>query len=509
MLQSNNAALLGPGALDISGFDSSFSSGQKLRQEYESRQASKALNELMGIEDFNERIAKARTHKYAGSIVPELQKYEEARQKAALENLGASADIQKTYSETGKLGAETGKIGAETQGEQLKTATGIKDYISAAAVSQNAKAFALSIGELFKNQLLTSAQTEGLLSLVNSDPASAAQVLQAMAMQNPEIAKTFMPKPQVLDGKDAAYLYSTNGFTGTSNAPDARIAYGVSPDNQLDNDTSRFNNAASIDGRREGYLIQAETSENNSQRSLQGTMYGADQGLAGRIYSADSTAATNAETTAVNWYKAKTGAATDAANAESKRIAANKTGASGGKPRPVAATKEMSKHLTNIKNNAHTMRNTATWVKRLASGEFSLGAVANMGNAAANRTGVNGLGQNPALYAEFKANMTKLASDALRLNTGVQTDMDYKRALEEMQAGTYIPRNNKTAIALLNKISQDFESKNKAEYAAYADYKREYDGVVLPAYGAGSKTPAKTKSKSKGSSIIGGILGGK
>lgn len=504
----NNAALLGSGATDISGLSDSFRDGQKLRQGYEARQQQKALNELMGIEDFNERIKTARTHKYAGALIPELQNHEEARQKAALENLQASADIGKTFGETGKLGAETGKIGAETgeigaktQGQIIQNASDTQNHISALAVAQDPKVFALGIGQLNKLKIIDPAQTEILINMVGSDPQNAAKVLQSMAMANPEIAKIFKPKTEVTDTGDKLLYQNVNGFTGEYGAPYQQVTKGQTPDNYADNRTKIITNTADNDTRQ--YV---------SDNTYEASVYGTD------VRSGDSRYATDVASNdrqlkldqdgKIAWAKDLV----DNKNADARLITANKSGKRTSTPRPVAATKEMGKLVENIKSNAHTIRNTSSWISKIQNGELNLGAVANMGNAAANRTGIDSLGSNPAAYAQFKSSMIKLASDALRLNTGVQTDMDYKRALEEMQAGTYIPRNNKTAIALLNKIRNDFNQKAAADYAVYADYKREYDGVVMPEYGhtvkKGGSNTSKKASSSKGQALGNKIFGG-
>ena len=496
----NNAPLMGSSELDIQGLTDQFRDGQKLRQEYEGRQQQKALNEIMKVGDHNGRLELAQQHKYAGALVPQLQKYEEDRQKAALDNLKTSADIGKVYGETGKLGAETGEIGVKTQGQTIKNMTDKYSQISAGALTQNPQYFALMLGDFQNAGLINPEQKGTIIDMMMKDPASAAQVMQQLARGTIEGFKATAPEAKVLDGKDAAYMYTVDGFTGEAGQPTQRVAYGQSPDNFATNATSRANNQYTVDA-----------GERNSERSLQGTMYNADTNYQGRIDTANISANTASEKTAVDWYKAQTGAAVAQQNANT---AATKATTGGGKPRPVAATREMSKHLANIKNNGHTIRNTSAWIKKIESGELNLGAVANSMNSLANRTGINGLGSNAPAYAEFKANMTKLASDALRLNAGVQTDMDYKRALEEMQAGTYIPRNNQTALALLKKIQNDFNIKNASEYESYADYKLEYDGVSMAPYGQTSranKAPSTGNqgNKSKGASIIGNVLGGK
>lgn len=267
--------------IDTSDWGDQYRDGQKLRQEYDARQHQKALNDLMKIGDFNERLQAASQHKYAGALVPAVQQYEEARQKAALDNLKTSADIGKTFGETGKLNAETGKIGAETEDVQLKVAQGIKDYISAAAVTQNPKAFGLHIGELYKRGLISDTTTQGLLKMIVADPTNAAKVMQSMAMGDPEIAKTFMPEFKTVDGGDKIYGYSVNKFTGEADDPSLTITKGTSPDVVYQGGVSERNN-----------IRTTEATRYASDNSLKGTVYASDNNLKGTIYSADSVAET-------------------------------------------------------------------------------------------------------------------------------------------------------------------------------------------------------------------------
>lgn len=498
----NNAPLLGGQAVvDTSGFADQFRDGQKLRQEYEARQQQKALNEIMKIGDHNGRLVAAQQHKYAGALVPELQKYDEARQKAALDNLQASADIGKTFGETGKINAEAGEIGVKTQNATLEGLVKKYDQISAGALTQNPQYFALMLGDFQNNGLINPDQKGLLIDMIMKDPQQAAAVMRGLAKGSIEGFKATAPKPEYTNLGDRVGISSydplSNSVTGLGD-----YAINQSPDNAATNATSRANNIYSND-----------TSAANNANSVAGQKYVSDNSYQASIYGTDSRANTADQQTAVSWFKAKTGADVAQQNANTNRIKATNPPAKTRAPRPVSATKEMSKHATNIANNGQTMRLTTSQLQKIKSGQLNLGLFANAGNSSANYLGINSLGGNPAAYAEFKSHMVKLASDALRLNSGVQTDMDYKRAMEEMKAGTYMPRNNKTAIALLEKIHADFENKTKAEYNSFRDYKREYDGVIIPEWGAGGKSKQKTattpKQNSKGASIIGGILGGK
>lgn len=474
----NNAPLLGTGATDISGLSGEFRDGQKLRQEYEERQQKKALNEIMRTQDHAGRLDLARQHKYAGALVPLLQKYDEDRQKAALDNLKTSADIGKVYGETGKLGAETGEIGAKTQGQVLKNVGDTQNQISALAVTQNPKLFALGLGEMTKQGLLAPERTDMMLKMLTSDPQNAATIMQSMVMANPDLAKLFKPEVTYTNLGDRV---ESQVYDPLANTVTGKGGYniGQSPDNIADNKSKVYVSDNSLAGTKYA-----------SDNTYEASVYGTDVRSSDTRYNTDVTSHDRGlklnQDGEIAWAKDFN----EKEKNKTERIKA--TNPKANTPRPVAATKEMSKHLTNIKNNKYTIDSTSSWIRRIESGELNLGATANSMNSLANRTGVNSLGSNPAAYAEFKANMVKLASDALRLNSGVQTDMDYKRALEEMQAGTYIPRNNQTALALLTKIRNDFNAKTAAEYASYADYKREYDGVTLPEYG---KSPRRQKGK--------------
>lgn len=462
----NDAALLTQ-PTDISNLTASYRDGQKLRQEYDARQHQKALNDLMKIGDFNERLAVASQHKYAGALVPAVQQYEEARQKAALDNLKTSADIGKTFGETGKLNAETGKIGAETEDTQLKTAQGIKDYVSAAAVTQDPKVFGLHIGELYKRGLITESQTQGLLSLIVKDPENAAKVMQAMAIANPEIAKTFMPQYKEVDGGDKIYGYSVNPFTGEANDPSLTITKGTSPDVVHQGGVSERNN-----------IRTTEATRYASDNTYEASIYGSDMQYKGTVYKTDSDAETKMfeinQKGEIDWFKADT-----------DRIKVT----TGGNNKPKKSTRDVeleNEYSAQLKTNATTLKELARWQSKINNGELKLGLSSNALNNAANRLGAPSLGSNPKDYAEFTAFLKDLANKALRLNKGTQTDADYIRQLEGMIAGSYIPRDNQTANALLARMNRDIVTANKGIYNNLSNVKARY-GEPLPPYGQGAK----------------------
>lgn len=481
-ITSNNAPLLGAQAVvDVSGLPDGFRDGQKLRQEYEARQQQKALNEIMKVGDHNGRLELAQQHKYAGALVPQLQKYEEDRQKAALDNLKTSADIGKVYGETGKLGAETGEIGVKTQGQTIKNMTDKYSQISAGALTQNPQYFALMLGDFQNAGLINPDQKGAIIDMMMKDPENAAKVMQQLARGTIEGFKATAPEVTYTNLGDRV---ESQVYDPLANTVTGKGGYniGQSPDNKATNATSRANNINTVEGQK----------------------YASDNTYEASVYGTDVRAKTASEAQAIDWFEKTEKAKDNEFKRENPQ--ANR------KQIPPSAMKTMGELQDKLASNATTMTENLKWMKRLNSGELQLGAMKNFGNTAAARTGITSLGENPEAYAEFNAYLKDLANKALRLNAGVQTDMDYKRQLEAIVAGTSIPKDNGIAFGLLNRIHRDFDSQNRAIYKTASDYDREYRGVVRPAYGQGRKKPSTNKQPAKetaGQSIIGSTLGGR
>lgn len=486
MLQSNNAALLA-GNLDISGLSEGFRDGQKLRQEYEGRQQQKALNEIMKVGDHNGRLELAQQHKYAGALVPQLQKYEEDRQKAALDNLKTSADISKVYGETGKLGAETGEIGVKTQGQTIKNMTDKYSQISAGALTQNPQYFALMLGDFQNAGLINPEQKGAVIDMMMKDPENAAKVMQQLARGTIEGFKATAPESKVLDGKDAAYMYTVDGFTGEANEPTQRVAYGQSPDNILDNETSRLNN----------------------QNTVAGSMYNSDNSYNASVYGADSRAQTADEQTAVNWYKAQTGAVVAQQNAETNRIKANKVGMGGvdAKGNPIARKLEANERtkLFELQEQIDADIGVGESLKRLDSlSDLAYsGAGASFRGTAMSR--IPGGGNNERANATvLSENITiELALKQLKSTFGAAPTEGERKILMDLQASVdKSPVQKKQIIAAAMRAV--------AERVRYR--KKQQEAIRTGSYAmpkGSSSSSAKPKAKNNaGASIIGGILGG-
>lgn len=500
-ITSNNAPLLGAQAVvDVSGLSDGFRDGQKLRQEYEARQQQKVLNEIMKVGDHNGRLEAAQQHKYAGALVPLLQKYDEDRQKAALDNLKTSADIGKVYGETGKLGAETGEIGAKTQGQNIKNVGESNTLLANSAAGLNKPLLFNTIGQLFKAGVYDENTTQNLLKLANSDDPNDIAVLKQIAMTNPDLAKLFQPEAKVLDGKDAAYMYTVDGFTGQANEPTQRVAYGQSPDNILDNETSRLNNQNTVAG-----------SMYNSDNSLRGTQYSSDNSYNASVYGTDSRAKTADEQTAVNWYKAQTGAVVAQQNAETNRIKANKVGMGGvdAKGNPVARKLEANERtkLFELQEQIDADVGVGNSLKRLdALSDLAYsGAGASFRGTAMSR--IPGGGNNERANATvLSENITiELALKQLKSTFGAAPTEGERKILMDLQASVdKSPVQKKQIIAAaMRAVAERIRYRKKQQEAIRTG------SYAMPKGNSSSSSSAKPKAQNNaGASIIGGILGG-
>ncbi|MGP5531223.1 hypothetical protein ACTXMK_05385 [Psychrobacter celer] len=474
MLQSNNAALLA-GNLDISGLSEGFRDGQKLRQEYESRQQQKALNEIMKIGDHNGRLEAAQQHKYAGALVPLLQKYDEDRQKAALDNLKAGADIGKIY-------GETGEIGAKTQSQNLKNIGEGNTILANSAAGLDRTAANLTIGQLYNAGFYTAPQAEMLLQKANSGKPEDIEFLKSIARTNPELAKLFQPEAKVLDGKDAAYMYTVDGFTGEANEPTQRVAYGQSPDNILDNETSRLNNQNTVEGQR--------YASNNSYNAS--------------VYGTDSRAQTASEAQAIDWYKAQTGANVAQQNADTNRLKTQSgTVSANGQPVRKLNTTEQKKlfEIQDQQNADKSVIQTLDKMMKLVDNSYS--GVAATGRA----RGMSNIGlggeraDNTVLYDNLA---TSQALAQLKATFGAAPTEGERKILMDIQASA-----SKTPMQKKQIIAQAFRA-----VQARQKYREELaNGIrtgryMVPTTSPQATQPKATSQNSKGASIIGGILGG-
>ena len=501
-----NDAPLRAQSLDVSGLSGEFRDGQKLRQEYEGRQQQKALNEIMRTQDHAGRLDLARQHKYAGALVPLLQKYDEDRQKAALDNLKTSSEIGKIYGETGKLGAEVGKLGAETgeigvktMGQTIKNMTDKYSQISAGALTQNPQYFALMLGDFQNAGLINPEQKGSIIDMMMKDPENAAKVMQQLARGTIEGFKATAPEVTYTNLGDRV---ESQVYDPLANTVTGKGGYkiGQSPDNKATNATSLANNQNTVRGSIHNTEYTVDAGERNNIRTTDATNYGTNV-----------RANTASEQTAVSWYNAENKANTDAVNAETKRIEANKVGTGGvdAKGNPVARKLEANERavLFELQEQIDADRGVGNSLSRLdeLSNDAYSGAFASFRGTAVSR--LPGGGSNKRANATvLSENITiELALKQLKSTFGAAPTEGERKILMDLQASVdKSPVQKKQIIAAaMRAVAERIRYREKRQEAIRSG------SYIMPKGNSSSSSSNKPPAKNNASaSIIGGILGG-
>lgn len=314
--------------------------------------------------------------------------------------------------------------------------------------------------------------------------------MQQLARGTIEGFKATAPEAKVLDGKDAAYMYTVNPYTGEASKPTQKVTYGQSPDNIADNKTRQY----------------------VSDNSLAGTQYSSDNTYNASVYSTDSRAATAGEAQAISWYNAENKANTDAVNAETKRIEANKKGAVGGvdaNGKPVARKLEANERtkLFELQEQIDADIGVGESLKRLdALSDLSYsGAGASFRGTAMSR--IPGGGNNERANATvLSENITiELALKQLKSTFGAAPTEGERKILMDLQASVdKSPVQKKQIIAAaMRAVAERVRYRKKQQEAIRTG------SYAMPKGNSSSSSSAKPKAKNNaGASIIGGILGG-
>lgn len=107
------------------------------------------------------------------------------------------------------------------------------------------------------------------------------------------------------------------------------------------------------------------------------------------------------------------------------------------KPMPVGALKLQQEGLENMSIASNINPMLQRFANDIDAGKLRLGPVANMFNKGKNFAGASDEGSRN--FASFQATLEKLRNDSLRLNKGVQTDGDAKRAWNELMSNINDP----------------------------------------------------------------------
>ncbi len=469
----NNAPLLGQLA-DFSNLKSDFDKGQQIRNAWDNRQASKAMNGLLAIDDYNERLNQARKHRLAGLLVPKVQEYEEARQKASLSNLKTSSDIQKTYADIGKTGAETTEINA-------KSADKVQSLLAKAGLTGNKKIFNNMLYDFYNRGLMDKEQVGSWLRLGETGDRA---TFQQLAMGDTDIAKTFKPSLETTDLGNRVAINEYNPLSGDFNSL-GEYNKGQSPDNYANNQAKMY-----------GYDMGYKGKVYSADRSLEGKKFDAEYD-----YQKAQLQANKLQTKSINgmmWlFNPATGKYQRMVDENGKQLIDTK-GRSGNKPKPAQILKMENEFISTINDTQNTASQLQQWINNLdlanvddnnKADKLELGLIDNTLNSAGNWLGITS--DSGKKFAEFNSFIKDLASKALRLNAGVQTDSDYKRQLEALISGEYIPRDNATATTLLKKMQNDFAVVENSAKSGLANIRSEWGGAMPNNYQGGSNTQAQ------------------
>jgi len=221
---------------------------------------------------------------------------------------------------------------------------------------------------------------------------------------------------------------------GDQNMRQALVAGGQQPGKDFAADrTGQFNNMA-LD--QYGDLSKAIAGE-NLQQAGQTQREGMSQAGQDRRNAAD-----NAQSNTNNIRDNQTKIQTDGAKA---------AGPNGGKL-PVGAQKIQDEHLSTIGATAGIDAIIGDVVRQIDKGELRLGPVENILSEGANWAGASN--KNSRNYQSFKAKIETLRNQTLRLNAGVQTNDDAKRALNELFSNLNDPQVVKQRLKEIQEINR-------------------------------------------------------
>jgi hypothetical protein len=138
--------------------------------------------------------------------------------------------------------------------------------------------------------------------------------------------------------------------------------------------------------------------------------------------------------------------------AETEARAKAKAAEAAGKPIPSSALKMQNESLEKIGIATGINADLTEAIAQIDAGKLRLGPVENVFNAGRNYLGKSD--QNSQAYSSFISTLRKMQNDSIRLNTGVQTEGDAKRAWEEMFQNLNDTENVKKQLMRIHQINQ-------------------------------------------------------
>lgn len=119
---------------------------------------------------------------------------------------------------------------------------------------------------------------------------------------------------------------------------------------------------------------------------------------------------------------------------------------------PASALKIQNELLEDLGTASNIQTDIGALHSQLSSGEFSVGPVSNLWNAARNASGFSN--EESQKFNTFKTTLERLRNDSLRLNKGVQTEGDAQRIWAELMGSINDPEVVKQRLGEIQAINQ-------------------------------------------------------
>lgn len=338
--------------------------------------------------DLGKMMQLGQQSKMARWVMPQLQAQQAAQQKAALDTQKTQADIAKTQSETldNNDKVAQSRLSAMYKAIGHAAMTGDKN---AAIYAANA---AQSAGAITPEQYTES------IGILNS-------------MDSAEKIKQYATSVQQMLSQDPAKFNSTTA------------------DNRLDNETSRFNNAATVGATLSGQQLQREIAAANSQQAAQKTELKDIGGYQAIFYP---------QTGEYEFVRD--------ANGQPMKSQQKSTGQPKLSDKALSFVNEANVQIATSTQNLNKVQGI---IKDINDGKLNLNAASQGSAWLMNRVGLSD--ENTRGIENFKTALNQAANDVLMMAKGTQTEGDAKRALETIVANP--PRDNKAALQALQRLA--------------------------------------------------------
>ncbi|MFX9324873.1 hypothetical protein ABTP01_16465 [Acinetobacter baumannii] len=431
--------------------------GSQIAQFYTQNKTDGELNRLYkeANGDLNKMMEIGKTSPMARFVMPQLQAQQAAKDKAALDAQKTQADIAKTQSET---------LGNNDKVAQSRLSAMYKAIGHAAMTGdKNAAIYAANAAQ--SAGAITPEQYTESIGILNS-------------MDSVEKIKQYATSVQQMLSQDPAKFNSTTA------------------DNRLDNETSRFNNEATVGATLAGQQVQKEIANDKLEF---------DKGKISPLYTEGQAALKNGakfETIGgVTYIDLGNGKGIPYVDQDGKPLSA--TSKANGVPKlSDNALKQVNEASTQLSQARQSYTKIGGLVNDLKSGKLDLSASNIV--AAKGRMALGLSTPNDLAIDRFQAALNQAANDVLMMAKGTQTEGDAQRAVATITANP--PRDNNAAMQALNTLAgiqrNTINTLNGSINTIYDNYGIARPGINKPSQNGGGSPANNTGGRPSLSSIL-------